>query len=639
MTAEEMLEKGKDYLYGFGEEDKDYEKAIRYLFKALEAGSIEAISEIGYMYQYGRGVAKDKAKAVKWYRRGSELGDPSSMNELADCLLKGIGTEKNIGEAIQWYRRAAELGNYNRAKELATCLIKYQGNESEAFEWLKKGTGKYSLIDSLIHDYTTDAEISALKELAEIYYFSMPDTRGNKLKAFELYKKLAKKNPHYGYDVAVMYWEGEGVEKNLSEALKWLRSSAEAGNSRSMRELAEIYLKGELVPKDETKALDWLRKAFERNANDYRLFDEHFDAEIEAICSLANIYYADENYTPNCDKSLEDKKRAFELFQELDKRGFNDAKYRIARMYERGEYVTEDKAKALEIYRDNAETDSACCHKVIELYLEDGNILEAASYIVKYFNTAEEQFCRCPLCSPFQETKQVAKYFIDTPNEEIVKLYGNDKRKAARAVLDFGQACRESPVNISIHLEMIAIVADIMGSDCSRKILKYLVEFNKQIYENSLKEGVPESVEGDALENTLGQLTESLSEYAEENEEDYEEGSVSVEYEGEEIEFEHHDANYYKMRSVHYQLKLASYDRELEDIKKVTDFFGKRLDEVIEVYGGAVQQVSDDIGLLADIYRKLSSSEKKPKQKNKYKQKYQKWQRKAKEVLNRRVEK
>lgn len=111
MTAEEMLEKGKDYLYDFGEEDKNYEKAIRYLFKALEAGSIETISEIGCIYQYGRGVEKDKAKAVKWYRCGAELGDPSSMNELADCLLKGIGTKKNIGEAIQWYRKAAEFGN------------------------------------------------------------------------------------------------------------------------------------------------------------------------------------------------------------------------------------------------------------------------------------------------------------------------------------------------------------------------------------------------------------------------------------------------------------------------------------------------------------------------------------------------
>lgn len=273
----------------------------------------------------------------------------------------------------EWYEKATELGNYNQVKELATCLIRYQANESEAFEWLKESAGSYSLIDILIHDKETDAETSALEELAEIYYFSMPDTRENKLKAFELYRKLAGKNARYGYDVAVMYWEGNGVKKNLNEALKWFKSSAEVGNSRSMSELAEIYLKGELVAKDEKKALEWLRKSFEKNSMLYKEDEEDFDAEIEAIYSLANIYYADENYSPNCDKGLEDKKRAFELFQELDKRGFNDAKYRIARMYEYGEYVARDKLKALEIYEGNAEKDSACCHKVIEIYLEEGN--------------------------------------------------------------------------------------------------------------------------------------------------------------------------------------------------------------------------------------------------------------------------
>ncbi|MBQ3443237.1 MAG: hypothetical protein IJG33_08330 [Selenomonadaceae bacterium] len=207
---------------------------------------------------------------------------------------------------------------------------------------------------------------------------------------------------------------------------------------------------------------------------------------------------------------------------------------------------------------------------------------------------------------------------METSNDEIIYLYDNDRRRAAQAVSDFGQTCYESPVNVSIHLEMISIVADIMGSDCSREILEYLVKFYEKIYEDAVKEGVPDSVEGDAVKGLLGRLTESLSEYAEEDEENYEEGSVSIEYTGEEIEFEHHDANYYKMRLVHYQLKLASYDRKAEDIRKVADFFGKRLDEVVEIYGGAIQQVSDDISLLADIYRKLCTAEKNPKQKNKY---------------------
>ena len=639
MTVDELLDKGKDYLHGFGGVDEDYEQAMNYFIKALNAGSIKAMDEIGFMYQYGYGVVKNKSEAVKWYRRGAELSDAASMNSLADCLLKGIGTDKDTVEAIQWYRKAAELGNFDRVKELATCLIKYRDAEAEAYKWLKKSCEGYSISWLLRNDWSADKDLKVMDALADIYDYSMPSTLENKLKAFKWREEMAKRDARYAYDLAMMYWEGKGVERDLNKALKLFERSAEAGNSQSMSELAEIYLKGELVPKDEAKALEWFRKAFERNAHDYKVFDEHFDAEIEAICSLANIYYADEDYSPYCDKSLEDKKRAFELFQELDRRGFNDAKYRIARMYEYGEYVAQDKLKALEIYEGNAEKDSACCHKVIEIYLEEGNIPKAVEFIVKYFNTAEEQFCRCPFCSPFQEIKKVAKYFMETPNEEIIKLYDDDRKKAAQAVLDFGQACRESPVNISIHLEMISIVADIMGSDCSRRILNYLVELYEQIYEDAIKEGVPESVEGDALKNLLGNLTESLSEYAEENEEDYEEGSVSVEYTGEEIEFEKHPANYYKMRSVHYQLKLASYDKETADIKKVADFFGKRLDEVVEVYSGAVQQVSEDISLLADIYRKLFTAEKNLKQKNKYKQKYQKWQRKAKEVLSRRVEK
>ena len=70
MTAEELLDKGTDYFHGFGEVEEDYEQAMIYFVKALEAGSIKAMDKIGFMYQYGYGVTKNKSEAVKWYRRG-----------------------------------------------------------------------------------------------------------------------------------------------------------------------------------------------------------------------------------------------------------------------------------------------------------------------------------------------------------------------------------------------------------------------------------------------------------------------------------------------------------------------------------------------------------------------------------------
>ena len=80
MTAEELLDKGTDYLYGFGDVDKDYEQAMNHFIKSLDAGSIKVMNEIGFMYQYGYGVLKNKSEAVKWYRRSAELGDTDSMN-------------------------------------------------------------------------------------------------------------------------------------------------------------------------------------------------------------------------------------------------------------------------------------------------------------------------------------------------------------------------------------------------------------------------------------------------------------------------------------------------------------------------------------------------------------------------------
>lgn len=629
MKAEIWLEKGMNYLYGLGDFEEDYEQAMKYFIKALDAGSTEAMNKIGYMYQCGYGVVENKSEAVKWYKRGAKNGDSESMNSLADCFLKGIGIEQNIDAAINWYRKAAELGNYRQVKELAVCLIRRSGSDTEAYKWLKKSCDKYSLLWLLRKDSVEDTDLKVMSMLADIYSNDLPNTKENKLKAFKLYEKIAEKNPKYCSYLASMYYRGCGVEKNLEKYFEMVKKAADAGNASSMREIAEMYLKGEFVSKDESKAIEWLTRSYKADSRIYEK-DEGFTPEIYALRHLADIYYADEDYSGHsCDKSLENKKRAFELFQEMDELGYTKAKYRIARMYERGEYVKQDKLKALEIYKSNADKDSGCCRKVIKIYLEEKNILEAAKFIVKYFNTANKAFCTCPLCSPFEETKEVAKFFIDTPNKKIIKMYDNDKNQAAQAIFDFGKACMKSPVNVSICLEIISIAADIMGSDCSRSILKYLAENYEKIYQDSKEKGVPEEVEGDAAENLFGRLTESLSDYLEENDENYTEGSVSVGYSDDydEVKFEHHDADYYKYRSIHYQIALAINDRKFEDIDNLAN-------GLFEISGGNVRQLKKEIKFLVESYDNLYRVEVNPNLKSNYNRKSQKWSKRAKQILN-----
>ena len=129
----------------------------------------------------------------------------------------------------------------------------------------------------------------------------------------------------------------------------------------------------------------------------------------------------------------------------------------------------------------------ALAEKIVEYYLDgegvDKDIKKSAEWAVKYFNTANEGNCTCPFCSPFRAMKKLAKYFIETPQEELIKLYDDDREKAAQVIFEFGLACEHSPVNISITLDVISIAADMIGEYCRKEILEHLANNYEKLYQ------------------------------------------------------------------------------------------------------------------------------------------------------------
>ena len=63
-----MWNLGKFYRDGTGVE-KDIDKAIELLTKAANLGCKGAITDIAWIYRYGKGVKINGEEAVKWYRR------------------------------------------------------------------------------------------------------------------------------------------------------------------------------------------------------------------------------------------------------------------------------------------------------------------------------------------------------------------------------------------------------------------------------------------------------------------------------------------------------------------------------------------------------------------------------------------
>jgi len=77
-------------------------------------------------------------------------------------------------------------------------------------------------------------------------------------------KKAEAGDAHAQIDLYFMYRYGEGVLKNVAQAMWWLRKAAEAGDAVAQSYLGEIYQSGDGVPKDRVEAVKWYRMAAEQ---------------------------------------------------------------------------------------------------------------------------------------------------------------------------------------------------------------------------------------------------------------------------------------------------------------------------------------------------------------------------------------
>jgi uncharacterized protein len=77
------------------------------LFAAAERGEPQAQTQVGFMYETGRGLPQDLMAAVYWYRRAAEQGYPRAMHQLGLMYDKGQGVAEDYVIAHKWLNLAA----------------------------------------------------------------------------------------------------------------------------------------------------------------------------------------------------------------------------------------------------------------------------------------------------------------------------------------------------------------------------------------------------------------------------------------------------------------------------------------------------------------------------------------------------
>jgi TPR repeat protein len=91
--------------------------------KAADQGFADAQNNLGFMYQYGQGVAPDFKEAVKWYHKAADQGFAGAQNNLGVVYERGQGVEQDYVTAYAWGRIAAANG-VDIAKETKSILAR-----------------------------------------------------------------------------------------------------------------------------------------------------------------------------------------------------------------------------------------------------------------------------------------------------------------------------------------------------------------------------------------------------------------------------------------------------------------------------------------------------------------------------------
>jgi TPR repeat protein len=102
----------------------DYTSAYQQLQKLAQEGNPQALYNLGYLTQVGRGVTKNEQQALKYYQQASEKGYVVADYVLANNYVTGgLGLPKDEKKAREYLEKASNAGFDDATVQLAVALF------------------------------------------------------------------------------------------------------------------------------------------------------------------------------------------------------------------------------------------------------------------------------------------------------------------------------------------------------------------------------------------------------------------------------------------------------------------------------------------------------------------------------------
>ena len=221
---------GALYLKGLpGLLDRNPEKGVDLLSKAVRAKSLTARFNLGMAYYNGDGVPQNPSKAAQWLQVAEKQNFAEAQYVLGMLLAEGEeGLPKNLSQGVRLLNKAAKQGH----KLARAYLEKMDLNPATISNKVAQTT------PSNFSNFTGSEDEKILQE-ARKYYTGIGRSK-NYEKAFSMLLPLAKG----GYAeaarlVGLMKLSGKGTEKNPKDAKQWLSVAAQKGDEVARRMLEQ----------------------------------------------------------------------------------------------------------------------------------------------------------------------------------------------------------------------------------------------------------------------------------------------------------------------------------------------------------------------------------------------------------------
>ena len=153
----------------------DYATALKIWLPQAQAGSAEAQTQVGEIYEKGLGVEPDYDMAAVWYKKAAKQGYSRAQINLGYMYEKGLGVEQNIAKAMNWYRKASGLPDEveyvssielsAKNEELESLRSEVKALEAKAEEYKKQlHRAEKKLNHALKEKQSTKSEIDKMQQ-------------------------------------------------------------------------------------------------------------------------------------------------------------------------------------------------------------------------------------------------------------------------------------------------------------------------------------------------------------------------------------------------------------------------------------------------------------------------------------------